>query len=148
MCQIRKVIKTDIEALAELERMCFSTPWSQQSFSEEIDNDLACFFVATVSGQVVGYVGFLQVVDEADITNIAVNPNFRRCKIGSKLMDRLIETAVEKGLKKINLEVRKSNFAAQNLYDKFGFLPVGERKNFYRKPTEDAIIMTKMLGDL
>ena len=142
--EIEKMRKKHIEKIAELEKVCFSQPWSEVSLREELNKNNSNFLVAVSEGHmVVGYVGFYFVLDEGYITNIAVVPNLRRCGIAKKLIVKIVEFAQLRRLKFISLEVRKSNVAAISLYEKFGFLKVGLRKSFYSLPQEDAIIMTK-----
>lgn len=137
--------RNDVEPLAELDKRCFAIPWSKQAFAEEMSNEIAVYFVAKENGKVIGYCGFWQVADEGDVTNIAVLPEFRRRGIGGKLLNTLIEAAKELKLELITLEVRKSNTAAKNLYKKYGFKPIGERKHYYSDNREDAVIMMKRL---
>lgn len=144
---IREIKKGDTKQLAELDKICFAVPWSEQSFIDETENELASYRVAVKDGDVIGYVGYWKVVDEGHITNIAVVPEYRRSGIASELLSQIIKAAYDEKLYLLTLEVRKSNIAAQKLYEKFGFVPLGERKNYYHSPTEDAVIMTLMLGD-
>lgn len=139
---ISKMTMEDVGFVAELEKECFSMPWSENSLLEEIDNETSLFFVAKEDGKTVGYIGANDVWDEVFITNIAVTREFRRKKVGTALLEKLISVSREKNADCVTLEVRKSNKAAVRLYEQFGFLPVGERKNFYIKPVEDAIIYT------
>ena len=131
----------DIFAVYEIEKECFSSPWSQNGIKEELTNPLANFLVYKLDGRTVGYIGSHIVCDECSITNVAVLKDFRRKNIASTLIDALIEICKEKAVESIFLEVRKSNIAAQTLYLKKGFSPIGERKNFYTAPTEDALLM-------
>ena len=139
--------KGDTKQLAELDKVCFAVPWSEQAFIDETENELANYIVAEDNGTVIGYVGYWKVVDEGHITNIAVSPDYRRNGIASKMLSKIIRAAYDDNLYLLTLEVRKSNIAAQRLYKKFGFEPLGERKNYYHLPTENAVIMTLMLGD-
>ncbi len=136
-----------LKGIAEVENNSFSTPWSEKSFSDELANNLATYFVALSEDKVVGYIGFWTVADEADITNVAVLPGFRKSGIGSILLKEAISCCVLKKLASINLEVRESNSAAKNLYSKFGFAPIGLRKRYYSNPSEDAIIMSLSLSN-
>lgn len=144
---IRSISKGDTKQLAELDKVCFAVPWSEQAFIDETENELANYIIAEDNGAVIGYVGYWKVVDEGHITNIAVSPDYRRKGIASEMLSRIIKAAYDDNLYLLTLEVRKSNIAAQKLYEKFGFEPLGERKNYYHLPTEDAVIMTLMLGD-
>ena len=137
-----------LDEVAELERICFSTPWSRNMLAEELDNALSAFLVALdESGKVVGYAGLQVVLDEGYIANIAVDPLFRRQGIGSALLDDAADFARQAGLAFLTLEVRRSNLGAQALYRRHGFCPAGVRKNYYRDPVEDAILMTRKLTE-
>ncbi len=144
---IRPMEIGDTKKLAELDKLCFAMSWSEQAFCDEVENKLASYFVAVVDNEIVGYIGYWRVVDEGHITNIAVSPNYRRRKIASTLLEKIIKSAFNEGLVLLTLEVRKSNLPARNLYEGYGFVPLGERKNYYHSPCEDAVIMTLMLGD-
>ena len=130
--------------VAELERICFSTPWSRNMLAEELDNALSAFLVALdESGKVVGYAGLQVVLDEGYITNVAVRPECRRQGIAGKLLQVFLDFAQGNHLAFLTLEVRASNYDAIALYGSRGFRSVGRRKNYYEHPKEDAIIMTK-----
>lgn len=132
-----------IEALAQLEMLCFSDPWSRNALREELRNPLAAFFVAEIDGCAVGYAGLNFVLDEGYIANIAVHPDFRRRGAAAALLQRLADFAHKKNLSYLTLEVRQSNSRAIGIYEKAGFRREGRRKNFYENPREDALIMTK-----
>lgn len=133
----------NIDSLVAIEEASFSRPWSKAGFEAELNNGTAVFLVASVKGKTVGYIGFHVIVDEGYVANIAVSPEYRRMGIASALLRRTVETAYERNVAFLTLEVRKSNENAISLYRKFGFEIVGVRKNFYSAPTEDAFIMTK-----
>ena len=137
----------DVPEIAALDKECFKIPWSQSAFQAEMENVFAHYIVAKKDGSCIGYCGFWQVYDEGDITNVAVSPICRRLGIGSMLIKEIIKEAKENKLVCLNLEVRKSNIAAQNLYKKYGFHVVGERKNYYSDNKEDAYIMKLTLED-
>ena len=133
-----------LDEVAELERICFSTPWSRNMLAEELDNALSAFLVALdESGKVVGYAGLQVVLDEGYITNVAVRPECRRQGIAGKLLQVFLDFAQGNHLAFLTLEVRASNYDAIALYGSRGFRSVGLRKNYYEHPKEDAIIMTK-----
>ena len=133
-----------LDELVELERICFSTPWSRNMLAEELDNACSAFLVAEdANGKVVGYAGLQVVLDEGYIANIAVFPEYRRQGIAGKLLQVFMNFAEANRLAFLTLEVRASNQAAISLYENRGFLEVGRRKNYYEHPKEDAIIMTK-----
>lgn len=134
-----------LDAVAELERVCFSTPWSRNMLSEELENDCSAFLTAlSDAGEVVGYAGVQVVLDEGYITNIAVRPDCRRQGVAEKLLRVFLDFAQAHALAFLTLEVRASNTPAILLYGKNGFRSVGRRKNYYEHPKEDAIIMTRV----
>ncbi|MCQ2448532.1 MAG: ribosomal protein S18-alanine N-acetyltransferase [Oscillibacter sp.] len=133
-----------LDEVAELERICFSTPWSRNMLAEELDNALSAFLVALDDNdKVVGYAGLQVVLDEGYITNVAVRPECRRQGIASKRLQVFLDFAAANQLAFLTLEVRASNYDAIALYGTRGFRSVGRRKNYYEHPKEDAIIMTK-----
>ena len=136
-----------LDAVAELERTCFTVPWSRNMLAEELDNALSAFLVALdENGRVVGYAGLQVVLDEGYITNVAVRPDCRRCGIAGKLLDVFERFAAGNRLSFLTLEVRESNYAAIALYGRHGYRGVGRRKNYYEHPKEDAVIMTRDFG--
>ena len=139
--------KEDIPAVAGLERICFSSPWSKNALLEELHNPQAHFLVSETDGSVVGYIGALEICSECYITNICVLPEMRRRGIASALLNAAENGARERGCEFISLEVRVSNRAAIELYEKNGYNALGERKGFYASPVENAYIMTKYLKD-
>ena len=133
-----------LDEVAELERICFSTPWSRNMLAEELDNALSAFLVALDdAGRVAGYAGLQVVLDEGYITNVAVRPECRRKGIAGKLLQVFLDFAQGNQLAFLTLEVRASNYDAIALYGSRGFRSVGRRKKYYEHPKEDAIIMTK-----
>ena len=133
-----------LDELVELERICFSTPWSRNMLAEELDNACSAFLVAVDSNEkVVGYAGLQVVLDEGYIANIAVFPEHRRKGVAGQLLQVFMNFAEANRLAFLTLEVRASNQAAIALYANRGFEEVGRRKNYYEHPREDAIIMTK-----
>lgn len=131
-----------IPQIAALEAECFSEPWSEQAISESM-NAKTRFFVAVEDEKITGYIGISTILDEGYITNVAVTERKRQAGVASLLLNRVFSLAFELDLSFISLEVRKTNFKAISLYSNMGFEAVGERKNFYRNPTENAIIMTR-----
>lgn len=132
-----------LDAVAALERICFSDPWSRQLLADELDNDLSAFLVALdEEGQVAGYAGLQVVLDEGTVTNIAVRPDCRRRGVAGQLLEVFLNFARGNRLAFLTLEVRASNYAAIALYGSRGFRGVGRRKNYYEHPREDAVIMT------
>nr|WP_249871593.1 ribosomal protein S18-alanine N-acetyltransferase [Oceanobacillus saliphilus] len=139
---IRKMELSDVNQVLEVERVSFATPWTTDIFYQElIDNKHAHYFVLELDGTVAGYIGIWIVLDDAQITNIAVMPDYRGHKLGEKLFGYTVQYALEMGVKRLSLEVRQSNIPAQKLYGKFGFVPGGIRKNYYTDNQEDAIVM-------
>lgn len=131
----------DCRELAELDKRCFSVPWSEQSFLEETNNTLATYLLAKENSKILGYCGFWRVSGETQITNIAVLPEYRRRGIAKALADKMLEIC--KDDEQIVLEVRESNSAAISLYEKLGFSKAGIRKRFYHTPDEDGITMLR-----
>ena len=143
---IRKMEEYDLDRIMEIEKDCFSTPWSRESFLIEItENLLARYLVAEVDGIVAGYAGIWMIVGEGHITNIAVETKYRQLGIGKKLVEGLITLSVAMGIGSMTLEVRETNIAAQNLYEQYGFIAQGVRPNYYQDDNEDAIIMWKKI---
>ena len=138
--------KEHLAEIAALERICFSEPWSEESLALLV-GDSAFGTVALCDGQVVAYGGMLTVLDEGQITNIAVLPAFRRKGIGRAVLLAMTEEAKRRGLCMLSLEVRVSNAGAIALYESCGWKRAGERKNFYRHPTESAVVMLRELSE-
>jgi ribosomal-protein-alanine N-acetyltransferase len=125
-----------------IERQVYPRPWSPNLFlSEMSESRNRCYLVARMDREVVGYGGLICYGEEAHITNIAVDPLHHRRKVGSRLLHDLIRSAVAMSADAVSLEVRVSNWGAQRLYGRFGFRPVGVRKNYYQEINEDALIM-------
>lgn len=138
---IRKMTAADIEAVLEIERLCFSDPWSREAFVSELSGQNPCvYFVAEEAGSVCGYMGIWHILDEGHVTNVAVHPDFRGRGIGGALVEKTLEDGRQKGLTAFTLEVRVSNREAQRLYERYGFASVGVRKRYYQND-EDALIM-------
>jgi len=138
---IRKMTPDDIDRVAELEELIFSVPWSKSSFFDAINSKDDIYLVAEMDGVICGYCGLWGVVGEGQITNVAVAPESRRKGIALLMLKELLKRAEAENIKEFILEVRESNIAAFTLYKQLGFEEVGIRKNFYSKPTENAIIM-------
>lgn len=142
MILYRSMTERDCEAVALLYKECFSQPWSLSAIKEMFTTDGYVSFVAeNEKKEIIGYVGMKTVFDEADITNVAVDPGMRKQGIAGKLLKRLMEEAHEMGILSIFLEVRASNQAAITLYQHADFVDCGRRKNYYHQPDEDAILM-------
>ncbi len=141
--RLRPMQSEDVEAVVRIEESLFSQPWSRQGFLDSLQADNTIYLVALADGEVVGYCGLLQVLDEADVTNVAVDEAFHRKGIARALLQELFVQAQKRGVLALTLEVRKSNIPALSLYESLGFKNCGVRRNFYEKPTEDAVIMWK-----
>lgn len=136
-----------LDQAAEIERICFSDPWSRRMLAEHLENECAATLVAQgEDGTVLGYAGLLVAADEGYITNVAVRPEYRRQGVASQLLDVFARFAWGRGLAFLTLEVRASNAAARALYAKHGYIQAGLRKNYYEHPKEDAVIMTRTFG--
>jgi ribosomal-protein-alanine N-acetyltransferase len=131
----------DIFSVLEVEKRSFTIPWSEEMFRIELQNPNCLYFVAEISNVIVGYVGLWIIVDEGHISSIAVDPSYRRLKIGRALMQNIFDIAQKKQLKGLTLEVRASNIGAIELYKSFGFKTEGRRKAYYSDNQEDALIM-------
>ena len=135
--------RNHIAQIAEIEKLCFNDPWSENSIASELDNRLSLWLVAVDGDRVAGYVGSQSVLGETDMMNIAVHPDYRRRGIGEQLVTSLVAELKARGNHSLMLEVRVSNAPARQLYEKLGFIQVGLRKNYYRNPKEDACILRK-----
>ena len=143
MIEIRPMDQTHVAQIAELEKTCFSDPWSEASIASELSNPLSCWLVAVEGERLAGYIGSQTVMGESDMMNVAVAPDYRRQGVGEKLILALVDALKERGSHWLMLEVRQSNAPARALYEKLGFVEVGRRKNYYRNPKEDALILRK-----
>ena len=132
-----------VSQVAELEKICFSDPWSENSITYELTNPLSLWLVAVEGDKVAGYVGSQSVMGESDMMNVAVHPDFRRQGVAEKLVLELVAALASEGNHCLTLEVRASNVSAISLYEKLGFAQIGLRKNYYRNPKEDALILRK-----
>jgi [ribosomal protein S18]-alanine N-acetyltransferase len=136
----------DIESVIAIERASFQFPWSTRFFLDELQVDCARSILAEVEGRIVGYVLFWFLVEEVDIHNIAVHPDFRRQGIGRLLLEEVVAAARRQERLRVTLDVRFSNASAQNLYRSFGFVTRGLRKGYYSDNGEDALVMALELG--
>lgn len=146
MLTLLPMTKKHLNDVAKIEKDCFSVPWSKKALEDEITkNDFAIYFVACEDNKVIGYGGMWHVVNEGHITNIAVKKEYRRKGVAAAIINKITETAIEKDMIGLTLEVRTSNSAAIALYKKFGFKLEGIRKEYYSDTKEDALVMWKYL---
>lgn len=143
MIQTRYMKKEDVPQVARIERENFSVPWSENAFLESIQKDYTLYVVAEEEGGILGYCGLYQAYNQGEIVNVAVDGKVRRRGVATKLLEFLFFESVKREIDQWFLEVRMSNKPAITLYQSFGFVESGIRKNFYEKPREDGIIMWK-----
>ena len=134
-----------VEALANLDKECFTIPWSLNLFTKELSNSTARYTLAFDGSELIGYGAYYSVAGEGSITNIAVLPYMRQKGIGAKILEKMIDSAKNENLDFLTLEVRESNIKAIGLYKKFGFKLVGARKGYYSDNGETALLMTRQL---
>ncbi len=134
-----------LKDVLEIEKECFSAPWSRESFEYELANEYARLFVALCGGAVIGYISAFNVSGEVSLGNLAVKKEYRKAGVATALLNKLESVSRAQNAEFITLEVRASNEAAIRLYDKLGFVRSGLRKGFYQNPSEDAILMKKEL---
>ncbi len=140
--KIERMTVAHLDSVAELERECFAHPWSRESLKETLESKDSLFYVAELDGRVIGCIGMSFVLDEGYIYNVAVEKDSRKNGVGSALIQTLVNYGKKNGFAFLTLEVRESNTAARSLYSNFGFIKVGERKDYYSDPTENAVLMT------
>lgn len=145
MIEIVTMNENHVAAIAQLEKLCFSDPWSENAIAYELTNRLSYWLVAVEEGEVVGYIGSQSVLGESDMMNVAVHPEHRRKGIAEALVNALSTELKSRDNVCLTLEVRLSNLPAITLYEKLGFTKVGRRPNYYRNPKEDALILRKAL---
>ena len=139
---IRKAEEKDVKEIAELEKICFQDPWSEESVRyDAIENKLSFYLIAEIEGHVAGYIGIWQILDEGHITNVAVAPEHRRKHVASAMMEVMIDVTGKADINCYTLEVRESNSAAIKFYEKYGFKIEGVRPGYYEDNGENAFIM-------
>lgn len=139
---VRLAEERDVHDVAELDKLCFAMPWSEESFRQEFtENERALYIVAEIGSRIVGYAGMWVILDEGHITNVCVHPDYRKRHIGEGILRVLIAAGAQVGVERTTLEVRRSNAPAIALYEKLGFVSEGVRKGYYENNNEDAIIM-------
>ncbi len=139
--RVRPMQQGDLERIAELEKICFRTPWSKAALADELKNSAAHYLVCERDGLVIAYAGMWVLFDEAHVTNVAVAPEFRRLGLGRRMMLCMMRAALLFGATGMTLEVREHNYAAQALYAALGFEKAGERKGYYHDSGESAYIL-------
>ena len=156
--RIREMTLSDLPGVLEVEKACFSEPWSEKVYRATLLLDYTSYYVAEITeeglsplfeeaglsgSRIVGTIGLKNIAGEGEVTNVAVLPSWRGLGIARRLMERLLSEAGEAGVDTFTLEVRAGNVPAIRLYESFGFLPEGRRRDFYEKPREDALIYWK-----
>lgn len=143
---LRNAVTSDVDAVSDAEKICFGVnAWSRGAILEFIENEYSHVIVAEEDGVIAGYAGAFIICGEAEITNIAVLPEKRRCGLGGAMLEKLFEISLSLGAERITLEVREGNLPAIKLYEKLGFYSVGKRRGYYTAPKEDAVIMMRSL---
>ncbi|HIX59116.1 MAG TPA: ribosomal protein S18-alanine N-acetyltransferase [Candidatus Blautia gallistercoris] len=140
---IREMQVEDLTQVMELEESLFSVPWTKEGFFSFLMRDNTLFLVVEENGKILGYCGVLLVLDEGEITNVAVCRQRQREGIGQFLLSGLFLLLRERGIRVLHLEVRESNRTAIRLYERMGFQKDGLRRNYYTDPSEDAVLMTR-----
>ena len=143
MIEFAEMQPRHVPQVAALEKICFADPWSEKSVASELENPLSYWLVAMDGEKLVGYVGSQTVLGETDMMNVAVSPDYRRQGIAEGLILARIAALKARESHCLTLEVRDSNASARTLYEKLGFSEIGRRKNYYRNPKEDALILRK-----
>lgn len=140
---LREMLVDDLDQVMEIEEELFSVPWTKEGFLTFLMKENGMFLVVEEKDRILGYCGLLTVLDEGDVTNVAVRRDRQREGIGNFLMKSMIRLAEERGITMIHLEVRAGNETAIRLYERQGFVRDGLRKGYYTDPTEDAVLMTR-----
>lgn len=143
MVSIREMSLKDIEQVSCIEESIFSIPWSKTSFEDSMNSKNTLFLIAEKENEIAGYLGMYLFGEEADISNVAVSKTHRRQRIARMLLEKGLIQMKERGVKNVTLEVRETNIPAIRLYESMGFQEAGIRKNYYKEPVENALIMWK-----
>jgi [ribosomal protein S18]-alanine N-acetyltransferase len=144
---VRRLTGHDLPRVMEIERECFSTPWSVATFRSLMRRTDTDLFAAVVDGEVVGYAACWTVIDQSELGNVAVTAEARGGGVGGMLVDAVLETVAARGATDCYLEVRESNTGAQSIYRRRGFEVVGRRRSYYAEPREDALVMRLRIGE-
>lgn len=143
---IKEMQSRDIDEIVELEKTLFSSPWSSDDFSYELTtNPFSKIFILEKDNSIIGYIGMWLLGDQSQITTLGVSPLFQGCGYAKALLEKALQVSEEHGYLHCTLEVRQSNKKAIGLYEKYGFVKVATRKNYYSDPDEDAYLMMKEL---
>lgn len=142
---IQKMQPGDLDEVVKIEQQSFSDPWSKDNFWVELDLAFSWIWAAKLDEQLVGYCCCWEIEEELQIANLAVHQNFRNQGLGKKILQEILNRACQRKVKKVTLEVRESNQFGLKLYYAFGFMEIGRRKRYYQKPTEDGLILAKIL---
>ncbi|MCK4656087.1 MAG: ribosomal protein S18-alanine N-acetyltransferase [candidate division Zixibacteria bacterium] len=146
--EISEMTSGDLGQVCRIENEVFPNPWPKSAFEGDISNDATyCPVVKDSSGNIIGYASLTVDINEAHLTNIAVSTEYRRQGIGSILMDDVISKAEREGCRAIFLEVRNSNLDARGFYTRYDFTELYRHEHYYRKPTEDALVLVRPIGE-
>ena len=138
----------DIPEIGNIERLCFPSPWTSQLFALELKREgFAYYWIIEFQEKLVGYAGYWKIKNEAHLVTLAIHPSYQRKGLGRMLLSHVLKDVQSKKLKKITLEVRKTNRAAQLLYEKFGFKKIAIKPNYYQDKNEDAIVYWKIFSN-
>lgn len=142
---INKADSTLLDEIYAIEQACFADPWSKKSISDALESDAITVYTASIDGCLVGFMIVMIIYDDAEILDVAVAESARRCGVASELFNHVLSDMMSANIARVFLEVRESNTPATELYNKFGFIPIGRRKKYYRDPAEDAVLMEKYI---
>jgi [ribosomal protein S18]-alanine N-acetyltransferase len=140
---LRAMTAADIPIVLAIEHESYTVPWSEATFRSLLRRRDAELIVAEAGGAVIGYAIFWTVLDQSELGNVAVTGSWRGRGIGQRLVAAVLDRAEQRGVREVFLEVRPSNTAARSLYERFGFAPVGRRRNYYQEPAEDALVLRR-----
>jgi ribosomal-protein-alanine N-acetyltransferase len=138
--EFRHLFKQDIPRVCEIENRAFSDPWPEDAFAMLQHYHS---YAGLANGHLIGYIMCLNAVDESSIINLAIDPDHQRKGYGSELLAYALDQLRLEGIRKVYLDVRSSNLAAQRLYEKYGFRHLGIRKHYYSNPEEDALVLVR-----
>ncbi|HUF50827.1 MAG TPA: ribosomal protein S18-alanine N-acetyltransferase [Longimicrobiales bacterium] len=141
--QLRDMAASDLPVVVAIERASYSVPWSEATFRGLLRRRDAELVVAISDEQVIAYACFWRVLDQGELGNVAVAKTWRGHGLGARLVAEVLDRAARRGVHEVFLEVRPSNTVARQLYERFGFIPVGRRRNYYQEPAEDALVLRR-----